>query len=140
MKLNDLFEKGLLKRINPDDEIVRQSVRLSEKFFEDSEKLFKMNIYELAIVSAYSSMFHAARAILFQEGIQEKSHFAVVFYLREKHKELDSLIESLNTLREQRHESLYGLEAKFNKEDVIFSISIAKTFIKRIKNILKQKK
>ncbi|MCP8321946.1 MAG: HEPN domain-containing protein, partial [archaeon] len=35
----------------------------------------------MSIIASYNTVFHAARALLFKDGIKEKSHWAVARYL-----------------------------------------------------------
>ena len=64
-------------------------------------------------------MFQAARAILFNDGVIEKSHACVVVYLREKYSSNlgQNVINWLDTYRLERHESFYGLEKSIIDED-----------------------
>ena len=57
-------------------------------------------------------MFQAARALLFKDGIIEKSHACVVAYLKENYAQTlgHDRINWLDTYRLERHESFYGLE------------------------------
>jgi len=85
-------------------------------------------------------MFHAARALLYRDGIQEKSHFAISIYLREKYsKELGNLIFELDSMREQRREGIYRFEYEFSKEDCLHAIKSAREFHKQVTGILKLK-
>ena len=83
-------------------------------------------------------MFHSARALLYKDGVQEKSHICVVIYLREKysHKIPPYLIQSLDNLRRERHENLYGLEFIVEEKDAEIGIKDAEQFIKIVKEIL----
>jgi len=84
-------------------------------------------------------MFHTARALLYKDGIQEKSHLCVVIYLREKYSDKFpiSLINSFDNFRIERHETLYGLEFTPTKEDAELAIEDAKKFINVVKKIIK---
>ena len=68
----------------------------------------------MAIVSAYSAMFHAGRAILFRDGVMEKSHVCLIDYLRENYvpsgKLPHGLIFSMDAFREERHHVMYSLD------------------------------
>ena len=57
-------------------------------------------------------MFHAGRALLFRDGIQEKSHYCLLVYLKEKYTGRISagILSSMDAYREERHEVLYSLE------------------------------
>ena len=84
------------------------------------------------------SMFHAARALLYKNGIQEKSHFAMYIYLKEKYSNKIPLhiLNLLNIHRTERHEAMYGLEYKPTEEDAVTAIQDAKIFIKEIEKCI----
>jgi len=93
----------------------------------------------MCIIFGYTAMFHAARALLYKDGIQEKSHLCVVIYLREKYSDKFpiSLINSFDNFRIERHETLYGLEFTPTEEDAELAIEDAKKFINVVKKIIK---
>ena len=86
-------------------------------------------------------MFHSARAILYHDGIQEKSHVCIPLYLKEKYanKIPPYLLQSLDSFRKERHETLYGLDFTVSKKDAELCIGDAKTFYERIKQIIDEK-
>lgn len=84
MKLEDCFQRGFLKRITPDMENARRSIELSASNIEDADENLHIHRYRVVIVSSYTAMFHAARALLFKDGIKERSHECVPKYLKEK--------------------------------------------------------
>lgn len=101
MRIEHLIEKGLLRKEAPDNAKSYQSLVVSGTKLKEAQKALNAGIFEAAIVFSYMSMFHAARALLFKDGYLEKSHFAVVVFLKEKYSpELgSSLISKFNTCR-----------------------------------------
>lgn len=77
--------------------------------------------------------------MLYKDGIQEKSHYAVFIYLKDKYSNKigKELLFEFNNAREQRHEGLYGLESEFNKDDAEHIVNVAESFYKKINEILK---
>ncbi|MBU4491476.1 MAG: HEPN domain-containing protein [Euryarchaeota archaeon] len=63
--------------------------------------------YRVVAISSYSAMFHAARAILFKDGIKERSHECIPVYLKEKYPELETLANILDSYRRFRHDAIY---------------------------------
>jgi uncharacterized protein (UPF0332 family) len=57
--------------------------KMAEVKRQRAQDLFDNAFFEESIVSSYTSMFQAARALLFHDGVIEKSHACVVAYLRE---------------------------------------------------------
>jgi len=138
--LNELFEQRLLRKIPIDIDKVSKSLEMADKFLKDAENLLRKKIFNFVILAAYSSMFHSSRALLYNKGIQEKSHYAVMIYLKEKYSGvLGNLIFEFSSARKQRHQGLYGLDYEFEEEDCEHIISVAKEFNKKIKQILYSK-
>jgi len=136
--VEDCFKYRLLRKINPDIEKSKVSIKIAEEKLKRAKEAFKNGFFDFVIIEAYTSMFHAARALLYKDGIQEKSHYAIYIYLKEKYKDKIPLqiINLLNIYRLERHETLYGFEFKPNKEDASSAIEDAKIFLKEIKKIL----
>ncbi len=139
MDVKECLERGLLKKEKPSLEMAKKSIEAAKRKLDESEKLLKLGILDMAEVSAYSAMFHAARALLFRDGFREKSHYALYVYLKEKYSARiePKFLNELNILRMERHEIMYGLEKQeFDSETVTEAITLAEEFIKRIGTLL----
>ena len=101
-------------------------------------------LYESALISGYSAMFHTGRALLFKDGYQEKSHYAVYVFIKERYGGIleTKYLTELNSLRIQRHEVMYGIEEEKRKEiDEVEAeeiISTAKGFLKVVKQLVEE--
>lgn len=137
--LEYFFKQRMLRRIKPDYEKSKKSLEISQKTFDEAKQGLKFKMYKYVLAWAYMAMFHSARAILYHEGIQEKSHYATYFYLKEKYKDKmpKEIINLLNIYRVERHEAMYGLDYFPKKDEAEESIKDAESFIKYIKDILK---
>src|SRR3989344_1863527 len=138
MDVNDCFKERLLIRMPPNREKVKSSIKIAESKLEEAKKLLDAGFLSNAILSAYTCMFHAARALLYGDGFQEKSHFAVFVYLNEKYSDKipRSLINSFNNYRNERHDILYGFESYSGKEDAKNAVITSEDFLFKIKEIL----
>jgi len=140
VKLKECFEKRLLRRERPDFEKSRRSIEVAETKLNEAEKALSHKLFDATIILAYTAMFHAARAILFKDGIVEKSHICIIEYLREKYVNTGKLSEAtvniLDTLRIDRHETLYGLEAKTNEKEAKYSLEKAREFLATVKRLI----
>ena len=136
--VEDCFKFRLLRKINPDKEKSKRSLQIAEVKLKETEEALKLKIYTYVIIGAYMAMFHSSRAILYKEGIQEKSHFAIYIYLKEKYSNKIPLhiLNFLNIHKTERHEALYGLEYKPEKNDAELALNDAKIFVKEIKKNL----
>ncbi len=106
---------------------------------ERANSLMEKGFHDEAVVASYSAMFQAARALLFSEGIVEKSHYCVILYLEDKHKNSlgMELISWLDLYRIERHTWFYGVESMdTNETGSEEAIERSNEFIDRISKIL----
>lgn len=141
MNIKECFEKRLLKKGRPDRLKSEKALEISEKNLLRGERLLKHGFYSEAIVSSYTAMFQSARALLFKDGIFERSHYCVIEYLKDsyvkKHLLSPDFLHSIDVYRTQRHEALYGLEEiSYEKDEVEDAIEKAKKFIKAVSQII----
>lgn len=142
MDIDECLKERLLRKIKPDRNKIISSLRISEKKLEEARELFEKGFLNQAVVLAYTSMFHAARAILYRDGIQEKSHYAVFVYINEKYSDKipKSLLNSFDNYRNERHEALYGFDYEASKEDTESALLDAEDFLFKIKGIIENGK
>lgn len=136
MKLDDCFRRGFLKRITPDMENARRSIELSMSHIEDADENLRIHRYRVVIVSSYTAMFHAARALLFKDGIKERSHECVPKYLKEKYKDMGMYANVLDTYRRFRHSAIYGLDVVLDEDEARTALNSAKEFLNIVKSII----
>lgn len=134
----DCFKFRLLRKIKPDKQKSKKSLEIAESKLKKAKEMLKLNIFDFVILESYMSMFHAARALLYEDGIQEKSHYAISVYLKEKysHKIPLPVINFLEIHRTERHEAMYGLEYQPEKNDAELALKDAEIFIREIKRTL----
>ncbi len=81
-------------------DIVEKTFEMAVSDLSEAETSYKQQSYVWAMVQVYTSMLNLARAVLFSDGIREKSHVCTVEYLRKYHSDhYDDLIENLDILR-----------------------------------------
>ena len=84
------------------------------------------------------AMFHAARAVLFRDGLREKSHDCIARYL-EKYVDDGSLEEEwvvlLDRIRDIRHQVQYTLYHHTTEEETDSVLKSAKQFVQLIKKL-----
>lgn len=143
-QVKDCFEKGLLKRIEPNLDFAEQSIKQAEHFLEESEKLIEQEIRDMAFIALYNASFHAARALLFKDGVKERSHYCVSKYIEEKYaeKEIVTLKQAiiLDALREKRNDIQYSLEAPEIEENLNQIYNEVEGLIERTKEIVEKEK
>lgn len=140
MRLKDCFRKGLLRRVQKNREIAEKTIQMAENDLSEAESSYAKESYVWAMVQVYTSMLNFSRAILFSDGIREKSHVCTVEYLRVKHrKHYGDLIEKLDVLRRERHLTLYDSREHITARKVKERIGWCKEFQKKTRELLKVK-
>lgn len=79
----------MLRKINPDTENARRSIKISNEYLEKAMKNREIECYDVTVILCYTSMFHAARSMLFRDGIKERSHICIPLYIKERYPELE---------------------------------------------------
>ena len=138
MNVDDCFKKRLLRNIIPDTEKARRSLEIAGDKLKTAKGAFRKKFFDFCIIYGYISMFHSARSILYHDGIQEKSHICIILYLKEKYSKKipPYLLQSLDSFRKERHETLYGLDFKVDKKDAELVIKDAENFLEIVKKII----
>ena len=116
-------------------------MELAERFLERTKGNFALEYFDVAFLLAYNSMFHSARALLFSLGVKERSHFAMIEFLKYKFKNNREIYEFLNVLdsyRILRHAIQYS-GSLCSKEDAKEAFRDAGKFLRIVKKYLKGK-
>ena len=139
MNTDECFKKRMLRKTSPDLKKAQRSLEIAENKLETAKNAFEKELYGPTIIYGYTSMFHSSRGLLYRDGIQEKSHICLALYIRENYsnKIPPYLINSLDSFRKERHETLYGLDFIETKEDAELSVQDAEQLLSTVKKILK---
>jgi len=145
MKLHDCYGENLLRMETPFPEKAKKALEIAEERTSRGKALCEKGFYEESLICCYTAMFQAARALLFREGIIEKSHVCVIAYLEEVVVARGDLeikyVTWLDTYRKERHMGLYGFEPLgTNEDDAKLALERASTFVKEIGKIVNKKK
>lgn len=140
MRLEDCFKERLLRKIKPDREKAKRSLEVAKGKLKMGKEALDKGLLDASLIYAYTSMFHSARALLYRDGIQEKSHVCVVLYLKEKYANSIPyyLIQSLDYFRKERHEALYGLDFEIKEKDAALALKDAEEFIEIVEKLVKR--
>lgn len=139
-ELSKCFNKGLLRRVEASQIKSRQSIRESDKWVEESVKNLESGAYNSAQLSIYLVIFHAARAVLFRDGVREKSHYCISIYLEKYYRKgflEENWILLFDRMRSKRHMQQYSFQTEPSEEEIKSGIKSANSFNKRIKKLLK---
>ncbi len=144
MNLEECFRKRLLRKDGPDQGRAERSLEVSKFKLEQAERAYKHDLFDASLVLAYIAMFHSARGLLFRDGIVEKSHVCLVQYLRaeyaRKGRISEGLVNSLDQMRTDRHEAIYGLETSVGSEQAGRALEQSREFIEAARKLVLQNK
>ena len=133
-----------VKKIMPDIKRAHNSVTMAEHKLHRAEADIDAGSYEEAVLAAYTSMFHSARALLFKDGYKERNHYGLCIYIREKFSQKIEMkyINELNALRTIRHKIIYGDEnvniREVQEAEAESSVKLAKGFLGTVKKIIER--
>lgn len=142
-KLQGCFDDRKLRKVKPDLFKVEQSLKTAENTHKEASEICEAGFPKMAVVLAYASMFHAGRALLYKDGIQEKSHFCLVQYLKENYVwtgKLDQeIITSMDHYREERNDVFYGFSPpNISDEEAKNGMEVSKKMIEKVKEIIEE--
>lgn len=124
------FSKGKIL-VSKELEISKDDLRIAK------ESLNKKN-YKWSTIQSYYSMFHAARALLYNKGYREKSHYCLVLGIRELYVNENllshTLVEALQFGKTLRENADYY--AEFSQVGAKDMLDKAEEFLKKTREIL----
>ncbi|MBO0889212.1 HEPN domain-containing protein [Candidatus Bathyarchaeota archaeon] len=103
----------------------------------EAKESLKSGRHKWAIVQAYYSAFHSARALLYAKSFREKSHRGLLAALRELYEReippsmLDAFEETMN----MREAADYGLT--YSEEGAINAVKVAEEFVNKTRSVLR---
>ncbi|MDD3626674.1 MAG: HEPN domain-containing protein [bacterium] len=92
----------MIRKFNFPENTFKKELENAEHHLENGIKCISNNMLDLAIVSIYTSMFHASRSILFRDNFKERSHICLKIYIDEKYSELSEFTRIFNAFRKNR--------------------------------------
>lgn len=131
----ECFEKGLLKKTFPQLDLAKKDLKQAEFFLKESEELLEIDKKQIAALSLYNAFFHTARALLFKDGVKERSHYCIARYIESNYK-LERFVNAFETIMSVRHNVQYSTEKVDVEEDLIEFINICHEFIIKVEKLL----
>jgi uncharacterized protein (UPF0332 family) len=141
--IDDCFELGLLRMVASSQTKSEQSLLQARDWLSEAQKNLASEAYRSALASAYLVVFHSARAVLFRNGVREKSHYCIGLY-PQRYVEKGALEEEwpmlFDRLRSVRHADQYSFQAKPTVKEVQAGIDLAERFMDRMERLLRETK
>lgn len=141
-KSNLEFQKALeRKRIltfSQGKSLIKKELVAAQDDLKEAKDRLKNKRYKYAIITAYYSMFHTARALIYSKGYREKSHYYLLVALQALFVDEGLLEEELtkdfHTAMVLREGADY--HGEFSKEGAESSIESATKFLQKAEVIL----
>lgn len=127
------FEKGT----TPDKEKALKSLEQAQAYIEKARHNLQSKDFDLVIFCSYTSMFHASRALLFKDGIKERSHVCLIEYVKQKYSRLLDEMNLLDSYRRSRHTALYALDFITTKAQAKEAIKDAELLLDQIGKMIR---
>lgn len=138
-KFDQCLERGKIASFSRGKKLVSKEIKLAQDDFKYAQQAFELKNYKWSTIQAYYSMFHSARALLYNKNYRERSHFCLIEAIRYLYIEkglLDfALIKALQKGKMLREEADYYGE--FTKENAKDLMTKAQEFIRASGKILK---
>ena len=140
MDIKECLEEGYLKKIVPDEGLIKKELNEAKYDFDKAERAFSEKDFKWCIVKSYYAIFHAARAVLFKIGLKEKRHFAIGVVLEDlskqgklEHKFISDFYAAMSSREEADYHYAYSKEAAEH------NLQISKEFLEEMHSFLKLK-
>jgi len=134
----DCVKRGMIKPFPVDGSSIERELAGSHNDLNAARENVSGGEYLWAIVQSYYSMFHAARAILYNEGYREKSHQCVEIFLKKLVSDgrIDQrYADDFTAVRHMRELANYDLA--YSRENAEVSLRNASEFNDRMRSLLK---
>ena len=142
LEFQKCLENKKIKPFSKGKTLVSKELEIAREDWKTAKESLTKKNYKWSTIQSYYSMFHAARALLYNQGYRERSHYCLVLGIRElyvnKNLLSHTLVEALQlgkTLRENA--DYYGDFSQTGAQDMLDK---AKEFLEKTKKILSIRK
>ncbi|MDD4251036.1 MAG: HEPN domain-containing protein [Candidatus ainarchaeum sp.] len=127
MNFEECLNKGFIKKDSSMENKVLVSINKSKKFLSAISVNINAELFDVAVIVGYSSIFCCNQALLFKKGYSERSHSCLVLAVRKLYAnqiELISFLNAIDDLRFTRHRIQYsGLDADLEMCDFVKTLA-----------------
>jgi uncharacterized protein (UPF0332 family) len=139
-RIDECYERGLLRKVTASRDKAIQSLVQAREWVTEAGYDSDAGSLRSALMAAYMGYFHAARALLYRDGVREKSHYCIGVYLESYHEKgllEDEWVLQFNRMRGMRQNDQYSLDARPTLEEVRQAVDDAGKFIGRMEQLVK---
>lgn len=132
------LERGKIKDFPQAKQLVVKELALAKEDLQTAQESFQKQDYKWSTIQSYYSMFHSGRALIYQKGYREKSHFCLMEALRSLYVSESILsyefLEALQLGKSLRENADYY--GDFDKPSTKSMLSSAEKFLQEATKIL----
>lgn len=100
--------------------LAKKSLKRGVSILDEIPKLKDTKLLEITEQRLYQGFFHMIKALLYKDGVKERSHYCTILYVKETYgKSLESEISIMEVLKDLRNQSQYGIESPSLDEEEI---------------------
>ena len=140
--VNECFRKGLLKKGEKSKNLAKKSIKQAEYFLDEAQDLLNMDKRPIAVISLYNPYFHVSRALLFLDGIKERSHYCIARYIEDRYVNASKLdvnfLNNFEIMMGLRHTVQYSTEKTEVDEDVEGLYNVCQGYIKKVEGMINE--
>jgi len=121
---------------------IRDFIEKAEKFLSTAEYALNIGDNDSCVSRSYYAMFYMAEAVLLTKSLSASSHKSLISLFGEHFVKTGiferSLGKAINDAYDKRIVGDYGVGITITKEETKDLLEIAKSFVQKLKNYLKQ--
>ncbi len=139
--LEECYEKGLLRKTQPSFQKALRSLDSARTWLEEGKVTLRAGAVRSAVVATYMAYFHAARSLLYRDGLREKSHRCILLYLEfytANGKLETEFVETFERVMSLRHEDQYSLGAEPDPREIASILAYAPRFIQAMEDLARE--
>lgn len=138
IEFQNALDKKRILNFPQGKKLVKKEIKQAEDDLDEANNRYNSHKYKYATVTAYYSMFHSSRALIYSKGFREKSHYYLIVALKELFSDKGLLDEFLIA---EYHDSMVLREeadyhGEFSKEGAEIVLKSAREFLDKARDIL----
>ena len=139
-RLDECYDRGLLRNVPASEEKALLSLVQAREWIVEAQQDLDADALRSGLIAVYMGYFHAARALLYRDGIREKSHYCIGIYLESYQKKgllEDKWVLQFDHMRGLRQNDQYSFDARPTTAEVRQALLDAEHFINRMEQLIK---
>jgi len=129
-----------LRNVPASEEKALLSIVQAREWIVEAQQDLDADALRSGLIAVYMGYFHAARALLYRDGIREKSHYCIGIYLESYQKKgllEDKWVLQFDHMRGLRQNDQYSFDARPTTAEVRQALLDAERFINRMEQLIK---